>query len=93
MTPFGERIQNVPVDIDEKTLSEIASVTGGEYFRAVDNASLKNIYTQIDEMEKYLISVNKVTRKQELYLPYALMAIALLLGELVLRRTIFRSIP
>lgn len=93
MTPFGERIQNVPVDIDEKTLTQIADMTGGEYFRAVDNTSLKKIYAQIDSLEKYLISVNKVTRKQELYLPYALLALGLILVELVLRRTWLRNIP
>ncbi len=93
MTPFGERIQNVPVDIDEKTLTQIATITGGQYFRAVDNNSLKHIYSEIDEMEKYLIQVNRVTRKNELYLPYALLALGLLLLEVILRRTWLRSIP
>lgn len=93
MTPFGERIQNVPVDIDEKTLTQIADLTGGEYFRAVDNNSLKKIYEQIDSMEKYLVNVNKVVRKNELYLPYILLALGLLLVEVTLRRTILRNIP
>lgn len=92
-TPFGIRIQNVEVDIDEKTLTEIASITGGQYFRAEDNKSLSNIYEEIDEMEKYLINVQNVTRKQELYLPFALLALALLFLELILRRTWLRSIP
>ena len=72
-TPFGMRLQNMPVDIDEKTLTEIASLTGGKYFRAEDNASLSNIYNEIDELEKYLISVQNVTRKQELFLPFAVL--------------------
>jgi N-terminal double-transmembrane domain len=93
MTPFGERIQNIAVDIDEKTLTEIAAITGGQYFRALDNTGLKEIYREIDEMEKYLINVQRVTRKQELYLPYALLAIGLLLLEVTLRRTVFRNIP
>lgn len=92
-TPFGVRIQNVEVDIDEKTLTEIASMTGGQYFRAEDNEGLSNIYNEIDEMEKYLINVQNVTRKQELYLPFALLALALIFIELVLRRTWLRSIP
>jgi Ca-activated chloride channel family protein len=92
-TPFGIRIQNVEVDIDEKTLTEIASITGGQYFRAEDNEGLSNIYEEIDEMEKYLINVQNVTRKQELYLPFALLALALIFIELVLRRTWLRSIP
>lgn len=93
MTPFGERMDYVEVDIDENTLKEIASITGGQYFRAVDNESLKQIYSEIDSMEKYFISVSKVTHKQELYLPYALMALGLILLELILRRTVFRAIP
>ena len=92
-TPFGIRIQNVEVDIDEKTLTEIASITGGQYFRAEDNEGLSNIYDEIDEMEKYLINVQNVTRKQELYLPFALLALALIFIELLLRRTWLRTIP
>jgi Ca-activated chloride channel family protein len=83
----------MPVDIDEKTLTEIASLTGGKYFRAEDNESLSNIYSEIDELEKYLISVQNVTRKQELFLPFALLALGLILMELVLRRTWLRNIP
>lgn len=93
ITPFGERIMNVQVDIDEKTLKEIASITGGQYFRAVDNNSLRQVYSEIDQMEKYLISVNTVTRKNELYLPFALWALGLLVFELILRRTVLRYIP
>lgn len=92
-TPFGIRIQNVEVDIDEKTLTEIAAITGGQYFRAEDNEGLSNIYDEIDEMEKYLINVQNVTRKQELYLPFALLALALIFIELLLRRTWLRTIP
>lgn len=94
ITPFGqEKLDYVDVDIDEKTLTEIADLTGGHYFRAVDNASLKEIYSEIDQMEKTILKVNSVTRRQELYLHYALLALGLILGELILRRTIFRSIP
>ena len=92
-TPFGMRIQNMPVDIDENVLTEIANLTGGKYFRAVDNESLREIYQEIDQLEKYLISVENVTRKQELFMPFALWALALILLELILRRTWLRSIP
>ncbi len=92
-TPFGIRYQNAPVDIDEETLTKIAGITGGEYFRATDNESLRKIYSQIDQMEKYRISVNKVTKRQELFLPFAIAALMLILGELILRRTVLRSIP
>jgi Ca-activated chloride channel family protein len=87
------RIQNMPVDIDEKTLTEIASLTSGQYFRAVDTEGLREVYREIDQMEKYLISVQNVTRKQELFLPFALAALALILIELILRRTWLRTIP
>lgn len=92
-TPFGIRMQNMPVDIDEKTLTEIAAMTGGQYFRAEDTEGLRNIYDEIDEMEKYLISVQNVTRRQELFLPFALLAMGLIVLELLLRRTWLRNIP
>ncbi len=92
-TPFGIRMQNMPVDIDEETLTEIATLTGGHYFRAQDTEGLRQVYNEIDEMEKYLISVQNVTRRQELFLPFALAALALILVELLLRRTWLRTIP
>ena len=92
-TPFGVRMQNLPVDIDEKTLTEIAVMTGGQYFRAQDTEGLRQVYEEIDEMERYLISVQNVTQRQELFLPFALAAMALILLELLLRRTWLRNIP
>lgn len=92
-TPFGIRIQNMPVDIDEDVLTDIATLTGGRYFRAVDNESLRDIYHEIDKLEKYLISVQNVSSKQELYLPFAILALLLVFIELVLRRTWLRTIP
>lgn len=92
-TPFGVRMQNMPVDIDEKTLTEIAAMTGGQYFRAQDTEGLRQVYEEIDEMEKYLISVQNVTQRQEKFLMFALAAMALILLELILRRTWLRSIP
>lgn len=92
-TPFGIRMQNMPVDIDEKTLTEIAAMTGGQYFRAEDTEGLRKVYDEIDEMEKYLINVQNVTRRQELFHWFAFGALALVLIELLLRRTWLRSIP
>lgn len=88
----GERFQT-EADIDERVLTEIAGLTQGQYFRATDNTSLKQIYDEIDAMEKRHISVNKVTRRKELFFPFALFALCLAGLELVLRRTAFRSIP
>ena len=92
-TPFGIRMQNMPVDIDEKTLTDIAVMTGAQYFRAQDTDGLRQVYEEIDEMEKYLINVQNVTQRKEVFLPYALVALALILMELLLRRTWLRNIP
>lgn len=92
-TPYGIRMQNMPVDIDEKTLTEIAAMTGGQYFRAQDTEGLRRVYGEIDEMEKYLISVQHVTRRHEMFLPFALLALGLILLELLLRRSWLRNIP
>lgn len=92
-TPFGVQYQNVTVDIDEPTLKQIASVTGGAYFRATDNKKLKAIYEEIDQMEKTKISVKEYSKKKEEFLPFALWALALLLLEVLLRNSILRTIP
>ena len=63
------------------------------YFRATDNASLKEIYSEIDQMEKTKISVREYSKKQEEYKNWALLAFALLLAELLLRNTLLRNIP
>ena len=92
-TPYGIQRRNVPVDIDESVLKQIASTTGGQYFRATDNSSLKSIYQEIDQMEKTKINVQQYSKKQEEYMPLALLVFALLLIELFLRNTLFRNIP
>ena len=92
-TAFGVQYQNIDVEIDEPTLKQIAATTGGQYFRATDNASLKEIYSEIDQMEKTKISVREYSKKQEEYKNWALLAFALLLAELLLRNTLLRNIP
>lgn len=92
-TAFGVQYQNIPVEIDEQVLKQIASTTGGQYFRATDNASLKEIYSEIDQMEKTKISVQEFSKKQEEYKNWALLAFVLLLVEVLLRNTVLRNIP
>ena len=92
-TAFGVQYQNIPVEIDEATLKQIASTTGGQYFRATDNASLKEIYSEIDQIEKTKISVQEYSKKQEEYKNWALLVFALLLVEILLRNTLLRNIP
>lgn len=65
-TPFGTQIQNVPVAIDEKTLTRIAEATGGRYFRATDSESLRKIYETIDTLEKSSIEETKLVRYRDL---------------------------
>ncbi|MCS2893237.1 VWA domain-containing protein [Parabacteroides faecis] len=92
-TAFGVQYQDIPVEIDEPTLKQIASTTGGQYFRATDNNSLKEIYSEIDKMEKTKISVQQYSKKQEEYKNWALLLFALLLVEILLRNTLLRNIP
>ena len=92
-TQYGIQRQYFPVSIDEPVLKNIASITGGQYFRATDNASLQSIYQEIDQMEKTKISVQEYSKKQEEYLPLALLVFGLLLLELLLRNTWLKNIP
>ena len=92
-TAFGIQYQNVPVEIDEQTLKQMAATTGGQYFRATDNASLKEIYSEIDKMEKTKISVQEYSKKQEEYKNWAILLFVLLLVEILLRNTLLRNIP
>ncbi len=85
--------QNVPVEIDEKTLTQIAQITGGQYFRATDNRTLKSIYEEIDSMEKTKMNVEEYSQKQEEYLMFAIISLLFLLSELLLRNTLLRNIP
>ena len=83
----------VDVEIDEKVMTDISDMTGGKYFRATNTESLKNIYEEIDKMEKTIISEKSFSNKAEHFLPLALAAAILLLLEFVLRFTLFKAIP
>ena len=92
-TPFGTRYQNVPVEVDEKTLQKIAAMTDGQYFRATNNRSLQQIYDEIDEMEKTRIEVTTYRSYTELFYGWALAGIIALLLEWTLAGTILRKLP
>ncbi|MFH1319464.1 MAG: VWA domain-containing protein [Bacteroidota bacterium] len=92
-TPFGIKYQNVEVKIDEEMLKEIADMTDGKYFRATNKNKLEDIYEEIDQLEKSKIEVTEYRKKTEQFLPFALIAGILLLLEILLRNTVFRSIP
>ncbi len=92
-TPFGVQYQNVPVQIDEKTLKEISSITGGKYFRATSNSKLRAIYKEIDKLEKSKIKVTSYRHAHELFYGWLEAGIALLLIELFLSNAYLRTNP
>lgn len=90
-TSMGVQYQKVPVDIDEVTLTKIAKITGGKYFRATDNEKLKSIYEQIDQLEKAKIDVTQYHKKTECFLPFAVIALIFLLSEFALKNTLLKG--
>ena len=79
------------VEIDEELLESIAEATGGQYFRATDNEKLEEIYDEINKLEKTEIEEFKYYRYEEKFRPLVLLAGGLLLLEVLLRFTLFRS--
>ncbi len=92
-TPFGIQYQNVKVEIDEQVLKEIATLTSGKYFRATNNQKLKDIYQEIDQMEKSRIDVKEISSKTEEFQKFLWLAIGLLLMEVLLRLTLLKQNP
>ena len=93
--PVGGTIQyvNIPVDIDTKTLSDIAATTEGNFYRATNTKELKRIYQDIDKLEKTKMNVKKFSKHYEAYQPFAIAAIISLLLEILLRNTVLRRLP
>ena len=92
-TPFGTVVRNMPVDLDEPTMHQIAEISGGAYFRATDNASLASIYKEIDQMEKTKLSTKNHRTVYEEFFLFVLAASLLLLLEFILRSTLFKTNP
>lgn len=91
---FGRKvIQNIPVEIDEEVLQKIAMMTNGKYFRATDNTKLREIYNEIDTLEKTQLDVKQFSKRKDEYFPLLLFALILLGVEVLLRYTIFRTVP
>lgn len=91
---FGNRVmKQVKIDIDDDALREITKITDGRYYRATDTESLKEIYSQIDKLEKTESEVTQYTEYNELFHYFLLPALGLLLLELGLTKTKFRKIP
>lgn len=90
---FGTRYVQLPEDLDEGTLREIAGVSGGQYFRATDMESLKKIYREIDKLEKTDIKVRTFTDYQDKYPIFLLLAFLLFMTEALLSQTLLRRVP
>jgi Ca-activated chloride channel family protein len=92
-TPFGMQYQNMEVKIDEDLLKQVAKMTDGIYFRATSNSKLKEIYSEIDKLEKSKIDVTEFHKKTEEFSILALIAMLLFAFEILLKNTIFKTTP
>jgi len=90
---FGQRLVQTGNDLDEDTLLRIASETGGKYFRAKSSGALKAIFKEIDSLEKTYIKTKSFVDYEDLYVWFLLPALLLLLLELTLTKTFFRTLP
>ena len=91
-TPIGKQYITMDNEFDETTLRSIAETTGGQYFRAKDNTSLKAIYDQIDQMEKTKLRVREFSKHTENFAPFLYAALICLLLELIIRYFVLRTI-
>jgi Ca-activated chloride channel family protein len=89
----GVQYVNIPVEIDSKMLSLIASTTEGDFFRATNTRELRRIYKEIDQLEKTKLNVKKFSKRYDVYQPLAIAAVIVLLLEILLRITVFRRLP
>ena len=89
----GVQYVNIPVEIDTKTLKDIAQTTDGNFYRATNNKELKQIYQDIDKLEKTKMNVKHFAKQYEAYQPFIIAAFLILLMEILLRITWLRKIP
>ena len=92
-TPFGIQMQQMKVEIDEALLFKISQMTDAKYFRAQNITKLREIYKEIDKMEKTRIDVTEFRKKKEEFLPLVLIAFILLAFEGFIRYAVLKTIP
>ena len=85
--------ENRPVEIDEATLKQIATIGGGEYYRATDSKSLDQIFSQIDKLEKSTVEFNRYTQYRDLFGWFAGAGLAVLTLHMALSQTVLRRVP
>ncbi len=92
MTPFGIEFEDAPVEIDENTLQNIASITGGKYFRATDESALIAIYKEIDKLEKRKIKDTQYNSEPPYSpAPFVIFAILLLVYVFIVNRIVLKT--
>lgn len=91
--PYGFSTTTMETKIDEAALQNIASVTGGKFYRATDSHTLRNVFEEIDSLEKSKINVNNFTQTEENFMPWILLALCALCLQLLIRYTVLRRIP
>lgn len=92
-TVAGVQYIQVPVEIDESTLTKIAETTNGNYFRATSNSKLEEVYKEIDKLERTKLNVKEFSKRKEEYQWFALIALICILSEVLLRNTVLKRIP
>ncbi len=92
-TPFGKKYSMVKVEIDEGVLKQVAQITGGKYFRATNKKKLKEIYNEIDKMEKTRVEITSYKHAKELFYGWAGAGFLILLLEFGLSKTYLRKLP
>ena len=90
---FGKQYVNMAVEIDENVLRQIAQTASGQYYRATSNSKLKEVYEEIDKLERTKLMVKEFSKNQEEYQPLALFLLLSLLLSILLKQTILRTIP
>ena len=92
LTPWGNEVRNMKVEIDEDLLKNIADMTGGKYFRATDNTKLAEIYSEINRMEKTRTTIDSFPVYKDLFPKYAIAALVCLLLEILIT-VMLRKMP
>jgi Ca-activated chloride channel family protein len=87
------RYQMMPVRIDDRLLTDVATLTGGRYFRATDAEALARIFQQIDQLEKSEVEVTRFAEFEETYRPLVVAGLAAICLELVLASTVVVRVP
>ncbi len=91
--PYGFSSTTMETKIDEAALKNIAKTTGGKYFRATDSRMLREVFDEIDSLEKTRLNVNKYTQTEENFMPWIMLSLCALALVMLLRYTVLRRIP